>query len=93
LVVWLWTILFEGRKGEAYNVGSPYDLQIIDVAEMISGMFSPKVEIHVMKRPDPKMGYERYVPDVTKAERDLNLRADIPLRLAIEKTLAWNQNR
>jgi dTDP-glucose 4,6-dehydratase len=42
LAVWLWTILFKGAAGAAYNVGSEEALSISAVAKTDAGVFDPE---------------------------------------------------
>ncbi len=93
LAIWLWKILFSAKPGEAYNVGSPDEIQIIDVARAVASQFKPAPEIHVLAEKKPGKTSERYVPDVRKAMIDLNLRAWIPLETAIKKTIAWKRSQ
>lgn len=93
LAIWLWTLLLAGKPGEAYNVGSAEDLPIVEVARRVAGHFQPAPQVRVMKNPEPGKPAERYVPDVSKAERDLGLKVSVGLDEAIEKTIAWNTGR
>jgi nucleoside-diphosphate-sugar epimerase len=89
LAVWLWTILFAGRVGEAYNVGSPEEIQISELARLVARKVAPVPPVSILKNHDPAVPCERYVPDVTKAQRELGLQVRVPLELAIEKTITW----
>jgi nucleoside-diphosphate-sugar epimerase len=91
LAIWLWTILFSGNQGEVYNVGSPDEIQILDVARTVARQFTPEPEVHVLVEKEPGKPPERYVPDVQKAMKELDLKAWIPLETAIKKTIAWKQ--
>lgn len=88
LAIWLWTILTQGRSGEAYNVGSSEDYSIQEVAEIISQTVDPPVEIAIT-HPPSKEPPSRYVPDVSKAATTLNLMQTIGLEDATARTIAW----
>lgn len=89
LAVWLWTILFIGKKGEAYNVGSEKALSIADLAEIIARTFAPDAQIVMDKKSDGRTPPERYVPSTEKARSELNLQQGIDLEDAIAKTVKW----
>ena len=41
LAIWLWTILLRGKAAYPYNVGSPHDLTIADLARTVVGATAP----------------------------------------------------
>ncbi len=88
LVEWLFAILERGRAGRPYNVGSPEAVSIAELAELIASCVSPPPEIRVLGGAAPGTGGSRYVPDVSRAERELGLHNRCPLKEAILRTLA-----
>jgi dTDP-glucose 4,6-dehydratase len=86
LAIWLWTILFKGKSCYPYNVGSDEDLTIADLAEVVSSIFKPKVEVIIAKEPIPNKPAERYVPSVERAFSDLQLKPLISLQDSIIRT-------
>jgi len=90
LTWWLWKILVEGAPGRAYNVGGDEPLSIKELAEAVSGCFSPSPQVHVQGRPDLGKNPERYVPDITRAWNELGLSVRIPLKEALQRTIAWH---
>jgi len=93
LAVWLWTILFKGQSGRAYNVGSSVAISIRELAETIAGLFSQRPRIVVSQAPVPGKAPERYVPCTRRAETELGLKAAFDLETSILKTLRWHQGR
>lgn len=93
LAIWLWTILFRGRESEAYNVGSAKEIQIADLAQFVAQKVHPSPPVRILGERDPSKPCSRYVPSVDKALNELGLRDFIPLDLALDKTIAWNQSR
>jgi dTDP-glucose 4,6-dehydratase len=91
LAVWLWTMLFRGRAGAVYNVGSPTNVSILELARTVAGCFSPPIDIQVAQTPTPGASPARYVPDVSLASRELGLDCRIPLADAIGRTIAFHQ--
>jgi dTDP-glucose 4,6-dehydratase len=90
LAIWLWTLLMRGSSGMAYNVGSPREISIADLARSVVGETAPGAEIHIARKAVPGAPASRYVPDTGRAERELGLRAWIPLEEAIRRTHEWH---
>lgn len=89
LAIWLWTLLFRGTPGRAYNVGSSRDYSIAEVAQRVKAGAGISAEIRV-ETPSPVDELPpRYVPSIERAERELGLRECIDLSEAIERTLRW----
>lgn len=91
LAIWLWTLLFAGRPGRAYNVGSPEDLSIREVAQAVAANGEARA-VQVALAPVPGAAISRYVPSIERAETELGLKVWIPLREAIRRTLAWERS-
>lgn len=89
LAVWLWTLLFAGQCGRAYNVGSPDDISIADLACLVAAE-AGGVPVEIALPPGTEAA-SRYVPSIARAEAELGLRAWTPLDVAIRKTLAWQR--
>jgi nucleoside-diphosphate-sugar epimerase len=89
LAVWLWTILFRGQSGRAYNVGSENALSIAALAGEVAAAMPPKVAVSIAAAPTPGAAVHRYVPSTARACEELGLRAEVPLRDAIKRTRAW----
>jgi dTDP-glucose 4,6-dehydratase len=89
LAIWLWTILFKGPSGRAYNVGSPHAVSIRELAETVGRLYSTPV--HVAQAPTPGAPIQRYIPDTRRASTELGLEAWIGLEEAIQRTVAWHR--
>jgi nucleoside-diphosphate-sugar epimerase len=89
LMVWLWTILFKGQSRRAYNVGSGEGLNIAEVARQVVAALPPEAMVNIASTPTPGAPVHRYVPSTARAEEELGLRAEVPLREAIRRTHAW----
>ena len=87
LVKWLFTILFEGHGGQAYNVGSDQAISIRELAETVRRVLHSDNQIVVRQRPVPGCLPPRYVPDITKIQRELHVRIETGLEDAIRKTV------
>ena len=89
LAVWLWTMLFKGRSGRAYNVGSEDALSIAAVAHEVAATVPQKMAVKIAGTPSPGAPAHRYVPSTARARAELGLRAEVPLRDAIRRTYEW----
>lgn len=91
LAIWLWTILFRGRSAYPYNVGSSAELTIADLARSVAAI-APGVQVNIAHKSMPGAPAARYVPDTTRAENELGLRALIPLEEGLRRMYRWNAN-
>ncbi len=92
LALWLWTLLFTGPPGRAYNVGSPAGLSIAEVARTVAAVAGTEGSVKIAETPRPGLPPARYVPSVNRAEAELGLQVWIPLDTGIRKTLAWQRS-
>jgi nucleoside-diphosphate-sugar epimerase len=92
LAIWLWTLLFAGAPGRAYNVGSPAGLSIAEAARAVAAASGEGLPVKISAAPAAGAPLNRYVPSVERAGTELGLRAWIPLDEAIRKTLAWQRS-
>jgi dTDP-glucose 4,6-dehydratase len=90
LAVWLWTILVHGAPGRPYNVGSPDDLSIGELAHEVGATLAPDKAVRIALEPRPGVPPPRYVPDTTRAQDELGLRVSVALREGIERTAMWH---
>ena len=91
LAVWLWTILFRGQAGRAYNVGSEEAFTIRQVAEAVAQAFQPARNVVIDKPPVPGAVAQRYIPGTKRAEKELGLQTRINLKDSIQRTISWHQ--
>lgn len=92
LVIWLLHILCLGQSCVPYNVGSDEDISILQLAKAVAKNFATPPEINVKHPTQPNTKPERYVPSVQRAQQDLNLKNNITLETAIQKTIQWHQS-
>jgi nucleoside-diphosphate-sugar epimerase len=106
LMIWLWTILFRGEPARAYNVGSEDAVSIAALAREVAGICRDEsgasapsdragatIPVEIARKAVPGTIAPRYVPSTARARKDLGLTCLVPLRDAIERTIAWNRNR
>ncbi|MFZ0480274.1 MAG: NAD-dependent epimerase/dehydratase family protein [Terriglobales bacterium] len=89
LTVWLWTTLFNGRSGRAYNIGSEDALNIAELADEVSAAVPCNAGISRAAAPVAGASIHRYVPSTARAREELGLSAEIPLPEAIRRTYSW----
>ena len=88
MVFWIMTILFRGRTGEDYNVGSKNGISILELAKEIVDVLETRSEIVILGEPDKTSGNSSnyyYVPDTCKAESELGLFCRTELRTSIKE--------
>jgi dTDP-glucose 4,6-dehydratase len=90
LAVWLWTMLTHATAGRAYNVGSDHGHTIAEAAAITAATLRPNLPIQIDGKPDPTAPLNSYVPDISRATTELNLRVTIPLTEALRRTAAWH---
>lgn len=88
LMIWLWTILCNGKSGCPYNVGSERGMSLEETADAIADLYSIRVEIE--GKPTAGMPIQRYVPDTQKALTELRLKQTVDFSTAIKQTMAWH---
>jgi nucleoside-diphosphate-sugar epimerase len=89
LTAWLWTILFRGTSGRAYNVGAEEAVSIRELARLVANAFSPPVNVEILGTPTPGAPAQRYVPSTARARQELGLTLQVPLQQAIQRTRNW----
>ena len=89
LMGWLWTILFQGKRLRAYNVGSEEALKIATLANEVNTALPPAAQVNIGSSYLPGTPIHRYVPSTARAREELDLVATVPLQEAIRRTYAW----
>jgi dTDP-glucose 4,6-dehydratase len=85
----LWGVLFRGRPGRAYNVGSDEPISVLHLARLVVAACGEPLEIEIARPITPGKLPDRYVPDITRLDRELGLRPQIPLDEALARYIAW----
>lgn len=89
MTIWLLTILANGKKETAYNLGSSTAVSIRELAEAVSGLGQHATSVSIAAAPLPGARPLRYVPCVNRAMAELGLREYTPLKNALKKTFDW----
>lgn len=90
LTVWIWRIFHDGRAARAYNVGSDVGFDLAEVAQMVATQCS-NAEVTIRGTPMPGVAAPRYIPDITRASRELGLVVSVSIDDAIRRTLDWHR--
>ncbi len=90
LMIWLWTILFQGQSLRPYNVGSDEAYSIRELSQLVAGSFSESLEVNILGQSAPHTKPARYVPDIRRSKQELNLAPQVSLVDAIERTIRWH---
>ncbi|HSC67168.1 MAG TPA: NAD-dependent epimerase/dehydratase family protein [Cellvibrio sp.] len=93
MTVWLLTILINGSDQTNYNLGSANAISIKALAEIISEIIYGEKKVIVAQQAIANSPTQQYVPDVTKAQRELGLKQYTDLPSAIQKTISWEKRR
>lgn len=86
LVVWLLTILVQGRAMRPYNVGSADAVAIATLARTAANATGRRVRVRIEGRAG--LGHH-YVPDVSRARVELGLSNRVSLDAAMSRTSDW----
>jgi nucleoside-diphosphate-sugar epimerase len=85
-------MLARGANGEAYNVGSSQDTSLLDLAERITNLSGNNDAVVVLGKSSTNLAGLRYVPDISKAELQLQLKNSVSLDDAIMRTIKWHRS-
>ncbi len=86
LALWLLKLLYEGKAGTAYNVGSDEAISIAELATLVRDLVAPAKNVRIIGKPETDVTRNRYVPDIRRARHELGLDIFTPLIRAIIET-------
>ncbi|MEI7846286.1 MAG: NAD-dependent epimerase/dehydratase family protein [Chloroflexota bacterium] len=96
LAIWLWKILLQGKPLEPYNVGSEFEISVVDLANLVAGLAKSMLqkmgttpEVIIRQPISAASPAPRYMPSTQKARDMLALDQWIALEPAINKTIQW----
>ena len=88
LVEWLFAILDRGGPGRHYNVGSDHAPSILELADRVRRVLGTRNEIIVKGKAEPGVKPSVYVPEIGRAQGELELSVSVSLDEAIRRTVA-----
>jgi len=83
LADWLIIILKNGIAGKAYNVGSDKGISIKELAFLVRKLLNPEALVNILGNSDKDQLRDRYIPDISRAKTELNLKVSVSLEEAI----------
>lgn len=86
LVIWILTILLQGRSMHPYHVGSEEAVSIAELAQLISKLSPNPSPIRILGTPRPNVFPERYVPANKRTCEELKIRMQIGMEEALLRT-------
>ena len=86
LALWLWTLLFKGKKGEVDNVGSDKGISTGDLAHLVSDLLAPAKPVRVLVQTNLEEICNEYIPDISKIKKEMGLDVTLSLAEAIKRT-------
>jgi len=90
LAVWLWTLLFAGKAGQAYNVGSEEAVSIGELAHAAATLREPPLPVEIAQAATPGVMPMRYVPAAARASAEFGLETRLGLAEALHRTYRWH---
>ncbi len=90
LSIWLLEILINSSNNSIYNVGGSEIISISDLATKIKNIINPKVSIVFNENENIKS--DKYIPDINKIKKELNLFPKINIDKCIIETHKWYTN-
>ena len=84
-------------NNQIINIGSTHEISIVDLAKLIHGLSGTPEALRLEFVPYKKISGQDYedvrrrIPDVSKAERLLGLRANVALEEGLRRTIAWQR--
>jgi UDP-glucuronate decarboxylase len=87
LAGWLVCLLNKGVAGRAYNVGSDHSISISNLAHLVRDILSPNKPVVFRNGDGGFQGRNVYIPDITRAKRELRLAINISLSQSIHQFL------
>jgi len=89
MAFWLLRILVAGVIGQSYNIGSPFEITLHQLAEKIVTHFPKKPQIISGILPQARKHRSKFVPDTSLAQTTLDLHVTVPIDDAIKRTICW----
>lgn len=91
------TIIKPEANGDIFNIGSTHEISIIELARLIKrlshtpGNLKMKLIPYESFSDKPYEDVRRRVPDVSRCERILGVRAKVPLEMGLAATIDWQR--
>ncbi len=83
MTAWIWSIALNGAAGAVYNIGATEAISIRSLAHRVASVLQSGAAIRLGTSQVPPF---RYVPDVTRIQRELGVKQTVSLDEAIRRT-------
>ncbi|MBT6539768.1 MAG: NAD-dependent epimerase/dehydratase family protein [Francisellaceae bacterium] len=90
IVAGLISCALRGKAGEAYNLASGDETSILTLAETMNELTANKAGIDMKSAREWDRSGKRY-GSTEKARQELDFQAQVPLKVGLEKTVAWTK--
>lgn len=90
-IIWLLTILLQGKNNRPYNVGSDDALSLKEMAQEVCNASGLNQSVIVQQKKMSNEAAPRYVASIQRCREELGLEQWTDLGTAIKKTIAWNK--
>lgn len=87
---WILHMTAFAKPRSVYNVGSPYPVDLISLATLISSHFKPEPQI-ITSAGNAPHNPDKLVPSIKKAEQELGLKITVGLEEAISRSIEWHK--
>jgi len=89
LCAWAWGMLARGRSARPYNTGSSQAHSLAHLAGIVRDRLAPSLPVVLRGEAEPRAVRPWYVPCIDRAQDELDLRIDVGLEEAIDRTGHW----
>jgi nucleoside-diphosphate-sugar epimerase len=86
LVVWILKILISGRINSAYNVGSPFGINLKNAAKEIIQIAQTNVDIDIKHYNNDTYSF---IPDIALCENELGLKINYNIKDTLSRSITW----
>lgn len=86
---WLWAHSLDNSPCSIINVGSPEPISVLDLAKQLIHISGSKIRVRIDPNHKPSTADDSYYPETTSSEELLKLKIQVPLNLALEKSLQY----
>jgi dTDP-glucose 4,6-dehydratase len=87
---WVLNILVRAEVGQAYNVGSPHGINLLDLASKIAGLVpsQPRISTGLFSEGIPRTSF---IPNTSAVARDFGLTQAFELSDSLRRTIEWHR--
>ncbi len=91
MAIWILKILAVGKVNVTYNIGGEVGISLKELAKIVAGNFSEKIEIQVKSSKEFIEKHSFSIPDLQLLKKDCKVSQQIALEESISKTIRFNE--